>query len=117
MDLILDGILAFFAAVGIAFVCFIICHGRIRWIHRAESVSTYVLLYAQGDGMQLQPFLTHLHRNYSFLSPQIIVVDNGLNPQGQQAVATLMRHLPEMQCCTKEGLSNILPPQQQLHRS
>ncbi len=108
MQAILDGLLAFFSAVGIVAVCYIFGHRKGRPVHRTKESAVYILLYTQGDGAQLQPIFMQLHRYGSPIVPQIILVDDGLNTKGQQAVAALMRQQPEIQCCTRETLPDIL---------
>ncbi|MGI6498551.1 MAG: hypothetical protein ACOX0U_06995 [Oscillospiraceae bacterium] len=108
MDVIFDGLLAFFSAVGIVSVCYILGRGAGRPVHKAAESSAYLLLYTRGDGARLQATLTQLRRYGGPVVPQIILVDDGLDPQGLQAVSLLLRQQPGVLFCPRDALPALL---------
>ena len=108
MQEILDGLLAFFSAVGIVAVVFIVIHCRPRK-RNAVPVDSFLLLYIQENGIPLSSANVHLCCHGVSRYTRIIVVDTGLTPEGTKSVSAFLRRNPNVLICTPDRLAEHLP--------
>lgn len=106
MQIILDGCLAFFAAVGVGAILLALIPTNTPEATSKMEAPLLVLLSVQGDGIQIQSLLPQLQKHIH--SGNIILVDDGLDEQGRRMAAALLRNDPALRCCTRDALPHLI---------
>ncbi|MBQ1351475.1 MAG: hypothetical protein IIY71_02010 [Oscillospiraceae bacterium] len=109
MQILLDGCLAFFAAVGIGAILFSLAHtGPLS--ASEQDAPLLVFFSVQGDGKSLHILFSQLQKQIH--PANIILVDDGLDEQGQKIVSELLRKYPALRCCPRNKLIPFIAPAQ-----
>ena len=108
MSLVLDCLMAFFAAMGFLALLWL-AFGRLL-TPPPGTAATLVLLPARGDGEELDLAVSHLIwlQGGRMTRFSIVLVDLGLTEQGRARVLTLMERDPTLRCCLPEALPELM---------
>ena len=106
MQIILDGCLAFFTAVGVGAILLALIPTNTPEATANRDTPVLVLLSVQGDGLQLQSLLPQLQKHIH--SGNIILVDDGLDEAGRRRTAALLQQHPALRCCPRDGLPHLV---------
>lgn len=110
MQILLDGCLAFFAAVGIGAILLSLVHAGPLWAVAEQDAPLLVFFSVQGDGSSLHILFPQLQKQIH--PANIILVDDGLDEQGQKIVSALLWKYPALRCCPRNKLLPFIAPAQ-----